>query len=373
MFFITFSNLWSFSYFIVMLYIIFIFSLVVYFVPIQSKYSSSSSASFYKSNFTYINLNDTIQLIVSPVFVFFMLNLLWSSPTITAWFGHIIFSSFSQKSFFLISFVFLIILYVYSSSSYLTSQEFSDYLSVIYSFYFWVSVLYFTNSIFTLIFGIEVLSTLIFLLIITSSYSSNYYYNNLDLSSFNYKNYAFPFSTLQSILFFFWISLIASLSLFLFLLFFYIKLLTFDWFLVEYIFLYFVETKSLVDINSLGLVWFIFLLCIFIKCGLTPFYIWKPTFFKGLYTNVLFFYICFYYMFLFLFIINMLVVYFHAIFYYFVFVQVVLLFVGLFFLLFILCETFYLKSFLAISSILNSVLVLLALASNHSLDSLLWW
>lgn len=372
MFFLTFSSLWSFSYFFFLTYAILVFSILIYIIAVQGRSSSTSSLSFVKNNFVYVNTFDLFQFLLSIPLLFILLNFLWVSPTVTSWFGHIIFSNFTSKFFYIISLLYVIALVVYINSSYFTSQEFLDYITVVYNFYYWMLVLYFSNSIFTSIFVIEILSTLIFLLIITSSYSSNYYYSNLDFSNFNYKDYVFPFATLQSILFFFWISLIASLLLFLFLLFFYIKVLTFDWFLTEYVFIYFVNSKSYSDIISFGLVWFIFLLCVFIKCGLTPFFIWKPTFFKGLPTNMLFFYVCFYYMFLFLFLINLLLNCFNEIFLYFFLIQIFMVFIALFFLLFILCETFYIKSFLAMSSILNSVLVLLALNSTHTIDFLFW-
>lgn len=40
----------------------------------------------------------------------------------------------------------------------------------------------------------------------------------------------------------------------------------------------------------------------------------------------------------------------------------------MFILLFILCETFYIKTFLAISSILNALLVFIAMVSTHISD-----
>lgn len=364
--------LWTTFFLLVVLYNIFVNSFIIYSVSLQTRYTSSNTGSFAKSGFYILNLRDLYLNLLTPTIILILLNIVWSSPIITSWFGHLVFTSFCHKFSLIITLNFIAVFYILISSSYFTSQDFMDYLTVIYNFYVWLIVLYFANSIYTLIFVVELLSTLIFLLITTSSYSSNYFYNNLDISLFNYKTYSLPFSFLQSILFFFWISLIASLSLFFFLLFFYIKLLTFDWFLVEYIFMYFVQTKSIFEVYSLGVVFFIFLFCIFLKCGLAPLFIWKPTFFKGLSVSLLFFYVCLYYLFLFLLLVNVLLHYLHELFYYFVFVQTLLLSIGLFFLVFILCETFYLKSFLAISSILNSLIVFLALNNTTYVDFFLF-
>jgi hypothetical protein len=48
-----------------------------------------------------------------------------------------------------------------------------------------------------------------------------------------------------------------------------------------------------------------------------------------------------------------------------------ILFVSILFLIIILCESYYIKIFLAMSSILNSVLVFIGLSSLHYIDFLL--
>ena len=367
MFFITSSSVWSFSYFFSFTYLIFVFSVLIYLLPIQARYTHTSSLES-KTKFVYINSHDLIPIIITPLILLLISNNLWCNSVLTAWFGHIIFTNFQYKIFYLITLVFIITLVVLSSTSYYSSQEIYDFLITNFSFYYWTFILFTTNSIFTVIFGIEVLSTLIFLLIITSSYSTNHFYRNLDLSFGNYKQQVFPYTYLQSLLFFFWMSLITSLSLFVFLLFFYTKILSFDWFMIEYLFTYIVNTQSSLNLISIGLIWFIFTVCIFLKCGIAPLYIWKPTFFKGLPISLLFFYICFFYLFLFVFLIYLFMTYFHTIFYYFIFVQIIFIFIGLIFLLALLAETFYLKSFLAISSILNSLFVFLAISNPHIVD-----
>lgn len=371
MFFITTSSLWSFTFFLMLTYSVFIFSIVLYLLPVQSRFSHSSVVES-RTKFTYINSFDLILVLLTPLFVFLLINFLWSSSVLSCWFGHIIYTDFQHKIFYLITLVFMLTILVNATASYYSSQEIYDFVITNFSFYYWTLMLFMTNSIFTLIFGIEVLSTLIFLLIITSSYSSNHFYRNLDFSFGNYKQQVFPYTYLQSLLFFFWMSLITSLSLFIFLLYFYTRILTFDWFLIEHIFTYLINTQSVVSILSLGLTWFVFVVCIFMKCGVAPLYIWKPTFFKGLPYHLLFFYVCFFYLFLFIFLIYILLNYFSLIFYYFIFIQIIFVFTGLLFLLAILCETFYLKSFLAISSILNSLFVFLAISSTHNIDFIMW-
>ena len=99
---------------------------------------------------------------------------------------------------------------------------------------------------------------------------------------------------MQSILYLFWVSLISSLNLFLFCLFFYIKILTFDYYLIEHIFSFFIINSSFKEIIINSISWYILIFCLFLKCGIAPLYIWKPSFFKGLPFYTLFIYIYFF-------------------------------------------------------------------------------
>ena len=231
-------------------------------------------------------------------------------------------------------------------------------------------LLFFSNNIFTVIFFIEVLSTLITLLLITSVFSSTYFYNNLNLSKHAYFAQSTPFALLQTLMFFFWISLISSLNLFVFLVLFYLHFLTFDWFLLEAVFAYLLAVSDLQMLASASLTWFTFLFCIFLKCGLVPFYFWKPTFFKGIPLHALLFYITFFYFFIFLFFIYFFLMYLNELFYFNLSINLSLLSVGLVWLVFIICESYHIKAFLAMSSILNTLIMFLAMSSYSAVDYL---
>ena len=371
MFFITFSNLWSFSFFFFITYTTLVSSLVSYTLPILNsplKYTSSKN----KSEFTFVGGSDFLYTLLTPIVFLFFSLLIWSAPATSAWFGHIVVTSFQTKMTFLVLINFVIIALVMTSTMYFTSREIYDYIITVVNFLYWLVLLFHSNTIFTSIFIIEVLSTLIFLLLITSTFSSTFFYRNLNLSFGHLFQQSTPYSYLQSILYFFWVSLISSLNLFLFCLFFYFKLFTFDWYLMEHVFIYFTNSASLKELFALGTTWFILVFCIFLKCGIAPLYIWKPTFFKGIPYYTVFFYICFFYLFLFLFIIHLLTSYFSEIFYFYSLVTLIFVVTGLVSLLFIICESYYLKAFLAISSILNSLFVILALSTSHTTDLLVW-
>jgi hypothetical protein len=63
-----------------------------------------------------------------------------------------------------------------------------------------------------------------------------------------------PYSFLNSIIFFFWMSLITSLNLFIFLLFLYTKIPTLDWYVIEYLFIYISNVSNVYDVAGIGIV-----------------------------------------------------------------------------------------------------------------------
>jgi hypothetical protein len=361
MFFLTISNVWNFSFFFPLTYIIFLVSLTLYLLPLF--YNSNM-----KNTFFIVSFIESYSIIFLPCISILLIFNFWSSFAVSSWFGHLVYTSFQYKFSIFIIFTFLLFTFLYSSVSYLSSREIFDFLITQFNFLYWVLLLFHANSFFTIIFIIEVLSTLIFLLMLTSVFTSCFFYRNLDFSSHSFFESSTPYTFVQSILYFFWVSLLASLNLFLFIIFLYDKIFTFDWYLIEHIFFYFVSISSYKDIYTLGITWFIILFSIFLKCGIAPFYLWKPTFFKGMSFTSISFYISFFYFFLFLFIIQFLSSYCHELFYFFSFFSLLIIFMGIIMLFFILCETFFVKTFFAVSSILNSLLVFLCISVPHTFD-----
>lgn len=370
MLFILNSHIWAAAYFIFLLYSVFILSTLLYIIPVLTNVNKHNLFKT-KSFFTFIHWVSINNFMLFFMYTIFIVGLYWYSSNLSIWFGHIIVFSFNLKMVNLNLFLISLVLYVINSNSYFSSKEIYDYLITIINSFFWVTTLFFLNSIFSTIFIIEVLSTIIFLLIITSNYSTTFYYNTIDLSKGVYSQQVFPHSYIQSLLFFFWVSLIASLNLFLFIIMFFLKFFTFDWFLIEHIFNYLILSNSFWDIASISIPWFIFIFSVFLKCGLVPFFFWKPVFFKGLSFHMLFVYICYFYFYFFIFLIHLFTVYFSEIYYYYIFIMFTILFVSILFLIIILCESYYIKIFLAMSSILNSVLVFIGLSSLHYIDFLL--
>jgi hypothetical protein len=268
---------------------------------------------------------------------------------------------------YLIFLFFSLILITVSSLTYFSASEIYDFFITKYNFFYWLIIIFMANSFFTVIFVIEVLSTLVFLLLVTSVFSSTFFYRNVSFDSSFFLQSLLPYTFLNSIIFLFWVSLLSSLNLFVFLIYVSLNLMTFDWFLLEHIFSYYTSTATLNNLFTTGLIWFFLIFSIFLKCGIAPVFFWKPAFFKGISMLSLLFYIIFFYFLLFIFIIYFLIIYLHELFYFYSLIIFTFVLSGLVMLLSILCESFYLKTFFAISSILNSLLVLLAMLPSHNL------
>lgn len=366
-FFHTSSSIFTLTFFITLFYLLAVFTIILYLLSNIKDFTSYNAFSN-QTQFNFLSGLDLLWLAFSPIVLILFLTLSWSSSDLLIWFGHLVLTPFQIKMTYYVSWAFFITWFIYLLSFYYTSQEIYDYTIASYSFFMWVLLLFFSNNILTFIFFIEVLSTLIMLMLITSVFSSAYFFNNLNLTRHSYFNQTSPVSFLQTIMFFFWISLVSSLMLFVFLTLLFLKFYTLEWYLVEHVFFYVVSALDVKAVCSISLTWLAFLFCIFLKCGLVPFYFWKPLFFKGIPLHSLFFYIVFFYFFLFSFFTYFFTVYMHEIFYFNLFINFLLIVTGVVVLTFVICESFYLKAFLAMSSILNTLLIFLALTSYTTID-----
>jgi len=171
---------------------------------------------------------DLVKTVSTPYVLLLAAGLLWSAPTTSLWFGHLVISSFQHKLLTLTLLYFLLVLNILLTTTYFSSREVFDYVISVISFVYWVVLLSLSNSFFTVLFIVEVLSSLSLLLLATSTFSTSFFYRNLDFNFGGFFQMSTPYPFLQSIIFFFWMSMLASISLFVFLALLYTKLPTLD-------------------------------------------------------------------------------------------------------------------------------------------------
>ena len=372
MLYITVAQLWTLTIFSHLTYIIFLTSVIVYSLPVISQWRERLGFRRNTKMFEFVSPIALLWVKLTLITTLLVSNTLWIMPATTAWFGHIAISSFSWKMYFIVTVSYVAVMLVQSYTLYLSGRIVYDSFLANLQFLYWSVLLFFVNTLYAALFILEVLSSLVFVMIISSTYSTSYAYRNTNLSFGHSFHLNTPHTHLQSLLYYFWVSMVAALSLFLTCLYLHITLLTTDWFLLETVLHHTLVLGSTHEILSGGFVLFLLLVCLFLKCGIVPLFYWKPTFFRGLSYGALFFYVTFFYLFVFLFTIHLLTSNMADIVSYYPAVLLILVVAGLTTLLFILCEAYYIKPFLAMSSTLNSLLVLIAIASTHS-EVIVFW
>jgi hypothetical protein len=205
MFFLNFHNIWTFTFFFTFTYSIFIVTTLLYVLPILvtntlSRFKNSSTQSL---NFIFLSGYEVFSFFTLFVICLYASIIFWSSPSLSAWFGHIVFTGFQYKMTLFILFNYFLTLFILLNFCYFSSKEIYDFFIVKFYFFYWVVFLFCSNSFFTTIFVIEVLSTLIFMLLITSTFSTTFFYKNLHYTKYNFFQNSIPFNFFQSILFFF--------------------------------------------------------------------------------------------------------------------------------------------------------------------------
>lgn len=358
---LNFETFWNIFLFLITCYLVSLLSVILAYLPIVA--GRETQLTHAKTRGWWF----LPQVSVSPIFATIGILLgnqlyLWNSATIVSWFGHSIFSLFQLKMILLISLSAIVFFSILSPVLFHINKESFDFLIITSHFVFWETLLFLANTILVTVILIEILSILILLLLVNSSFSSLFFFSNLNFSMHSYFNQSQPHSLIQALLTIFWVSLLISLNLFLFLILFYFQFASTDWFVLEWLF----QWKAGADVgamNSISLIWFSFVSSLMFKCGLVPFHFWKPTFFRNASLFFLFFYVTFFYFLLLLFLMTFLTSFVGEFFFSFNKCNVILIAVGFVALLFLLLEAYHIRTFIALSSILNTLLVLIAISS----------
>lgn len=198
----TYNILWALTFYFFMFYITLVFSAILYTLPQVKTLSTFSLFKTLPQN-KYIDGMYAHLLLVTFVMLMLFTNYIWVSPCINTWFGHIIFTSFQRKI------IFIVLIFFYLSTLFLSTNfifgpyEINDYYIVSINFYLWISFIFTANTLFSAIFFIEILSTLIFLLVTTSTFSTSYFYSNTTFSLSLYQNSFLAINYFNGLLFFF--------------------------------------------------------------------------------------------------------------------------------------------------------------------------
>lgn len=363
------SLVWQIFIFFITLYTLFLVTMLIYVLPVLTTIPFATPRSLKKnSDYNYVNGVQLLKLLSTPLILLYAEHSLWSNFQTLSWFSHVVFGNFQVYSTFMILIFFFTITPLLLTKLNILNFSNSDFTLTLYQFLFWLWLLYLSNNLLTFIFIIEVVSVLITLLITTSTFarvdSNNVFKKNLT----SYFNHSLPTTFLTSLLFFFWMSLISSIMLFIFTSLFFLKIPTFEWGSIEIVMTYLLTSGDFKTSANIHFVWTLFIICLLLKCGIFPFYAWKPTFFKGISFFSITFYVYFYFTLLLILFVEILGNLLHELFYSTISSLVMFLTLGTLFFVTTLLNTHYLKTFIAFSSILNTSLILHALFSITFVD-----
>lgn len=364
---ISHNSLWCLFQFSTTLYIILVLSVTLYLIP-NMLCSLNSVKGVQSSNYLHLNTSVIAKLLYTTLLLIFVLNLTWSGPSVIAWYSHFVFTEFQHRISYFIILMFTLTLQIHLTSFAFNNKYVYDYLIVVVNSLVWVLYIFYSNNLFTTVFLVEMISLMTLLSFITSSLHITYFYSPTSLENSKYFSKATPQPFLTSLLFLFWTTLVASLLLFLATIFFYTHLLTFDFLYLESILLYVLTAASIYEIATTLTLTSILFTALFLKCGVAPLFFWKPTFFKGSSLPFISFYTTFVYFFFLLYLTYLLVVLLNDLLYLNKIFLIFFVLVGTCVLVSTLLESQYIKSFIAMSSILNTLLIILGLAASSSLD-----
>ena len=148
---IYYSSVWALCYFSNSIYVLFLFSALLYLLPNLLQFVNSNY-SHREVRFVSLEGLDLLKLVMTPLMLVFLVHSTWSGPSVAAWFGHILFSTFQFKVTYLLFAFFCTYILAFSLTTHFSSVNVYDFVLTTFNFFFWTWLTFFSNNIFTFIF-----------------------------------------------------------------------------------------------------------------------------------------------------------------------------------------------------------------------------
>jgi hypothetical protein len=274
------------------------------------------------------------------------------------WCNHLFLNNFLYKYIFIFVKIAIFIFYIIYLLA-LTKIYFPiDYLYSVSVILVIAPLLFLSNNFFSFYFFLELIVCLTFFKFVVSRFwykSSVKFYKQSTTEK--YKDYT-PRMFANALFFQYWISFFSSIML----LYFFIALeSTFN--STEWVFLN-LSSNFIKLPKSFYLYFYFFIVAFFLKLGITPFHLYKVEVYKGLPYVSLYIYTIIFFFIYFFFFVYLILNYFHMFFPYYWISLLVLVFIGSLYVVCMLFDINFSKSFFAYSTIVNSLSFLLVLISN---------
>jgi hypothetical protein len=311
--------------------------------------NSSDKINVLSKSIKNINFNVILKLNFLLLFTYILNFFLFKSFNLVNWWNHFKFNNFSINIVLIILFLNVLYLFILNSTQFNIESYKYDFFFALLNLSIFLVLIFFTNTLFSFFFLLEVNSVIVFFKFLMSKT----WYKDLNKSSINLKN-QYNSKTFINMLFFqFWTAFFSSV-LFVYVIIF----LLFSFGSTEWIFLNLLNSISKNFYLSESLNFFIIILLIFaffLKLGMTPVHLYKIEIYKGINFISIFFYTTFYFLIFFLFFLVLVLLNlnsFNSIISY--IISFIILF-GSFFVISLIFDISHVKAFLAYSSIINSL------------------
>jgi len=336
-----------------------------FFFKINSVDLSSNKNYLNKTTFVSVNkLSINLSFINLYLYIIF-LNVVgifsMHGKNLILFFGHINLSNFVL--FNLYSFLFVSLFMFSLIKSFLIKLgvfKSIDYLFSINNLTLILPYLFLSNTVFTFLFILELISVTLFYKLV----SSKIWFKNSQLDTrISTKNIQ-PQNYINMVFFQYWVTFFSTIFIIYFYISFFYIFGTSDWFTAGFI----NNTQNIFislvvyDVN-VRYILFLFIFSVFFKLGITPLHLFKIEVYKGIPFLSIFFYTTFYFLNLFLFFVVFLVHFLFSFISYFYFFLVVLLFVGSLFIIIYLFDVSFIKVFFTYSTIINTIGFLIVLVA----------
>jgi hypothetical protein len=309
-----------------------------------TNHKNNSNITNVSSGVIYTFINFYLLITLYNFIYFFILK---GSVTII-WFNHITINNlfiFLLYFFTIVGFLFYFLLKQVSLKKKIVKSL--DFLLSISNLIFLLPYLFCVNTIFTFLFFLELLSTILFYKLL----SSKIWYKNNNKNNTTTNN--LPQNYINMVFFQYWVTFFSTI----FIIYFYINMYGFfgtsDWNNIQYCYWY--SDKKNISIVNLNLLLLLFIFSIFIKLGVAPIHLFKIEVYNGLPYITIFFYTTFYFLIFFLFfllfLLNFLNIFLQQIY----FIFIISIFIGVIYTAVLLFDVSYIKAFFAYSTIINSI------------------
>nr|YP_010411964.1 Ymf65 [Tetrahymena rostrata]QBI37934.1 Ymf65 [Tetrahymena rostrata]URP31124.1 Ymf65 [Tetrahymena rostrata] len=306
-----------------------------------------------------VRQNPSFVIRVNIIFnsMMFLYLYVFSGYSTTFWWSHFKINNYLLYLYMLIILINNYFLYITEKHIKISNKYSVDFIFSIINITLFIPLIFLANTLFTFFFLIELVSCSIFYKFIVSKiYFKNKNTNDNYFSIFS-KNY------LNVLFYQYWSSFFSSVLIIFSFFFFYTYTGTTEWSIMNFI----ISSNSQINYNknyiSTIIICIVFIIGFIVKLGIAPIQLYKIEVYKGLPFLSIFFYTTFYFLIFFLFFSLLFIYYLSSLTNFYWIILFIISIIGLFYILSILFDINLFKSFLAYSTIINSVSFILLLLS----------